>query len=453
MTPPEYRSANGALNVTITAAPTRVQLGNRTIEGATYNGSYGGPILRLHPGDTLRMHFINRLPQVTNVHFHGLAVSPQDHGDNSMHMVKPGESWDYVIPIPKDHPPGIYWYHTHGHMAAERQLMGGLSGTLLIEGFQDEVPATKVLVERLMALKEFSPSGGGKLNNVPKPVNGVIRTINGQVDPVIAMRPGETQLWRLSGQTANTYFRLQLNGAKIVILGRDARPLLHPEETREVLLGPSERADILVTAPAAAGSYHFKAAALSTGPMGDLYPAQDMARIEVAADPALGPAPLLGPLIVNAPNQQPIPANRIDARRLIVFSEDPVTGLFFINHQTFDAERVDVRVPLGSVEDWTVRNASEELHVFHMHQLPFQVISINGRPQPFNGLRDTIDVPIHGEVVVRMAFTDPTILGRFMYHCHILEHEDKGMMAQIEVFDPKADAKPMDQMSMAPHVH
>jgi FtsP/CotA-like multicopper oxidase with cupredoxin domain len=158
-------------------------------------------------------------------------------------------------------------------------------------------------------------------------------------------------------------------------------------------------------------------------------------------------------LIVNAPNQQPISGIRIDAKRLIVFSEDVVTGLFFINHQTFDAKRVDVRVPLGSIEDWTIRNASEELHVFHMHQLPFQVISINGKAQTFNGLRDTIDVPIHGEVVVRMAFTDPTILGRFMYHCHILEHEDKGMMAQIEVFDPKAAAEPMDHMSMASHGH
>ena len=118
--------------------------------------------------------------------------------------IKPGEAWDYIIPIPKDHPPGVYWYHTHGHMAAERQLMGGLSGTLVIEGLQDEVPATRPLVERLMALKEFSPGGGGKLNSVAKPVNGVVRSINGQVDPTIAMRPGETQLWRLSGQTANT---------------------------------------------------------------------------------------------------------------------------------------------------------------------------------------------------------------------------------------------------------
>ena len=139
---------------------------------------------------------------------------------------------------------------------------------------------------------------------------------------------------------------------------------------------------------------------------------------------------------------QPIPGDHIDARRLVSFSEDPVTGLFFINHTTFDHNRVDVRVPLGAIEEWTIRNASDELHIFHIHQVAFQVVSINGKPQPFDGLVDTVKVPIHGEVKVRIAFTDPAIVGRFMFHCHILEHEDKGMMSQIEVYDPQAWAQP-----------
>ena len=434
--PPEYRSQDGVLAVTIEAARTQVTLGDRTVQGATYNGVYAGPVLRVKPGDTLRMHFVNHLPQNTNVHFHGLAVSPEGHGDNSMHMVKPGEAWDYVIPIPKDHPPGVYWYHTHGHDFAERQLMGGLSGTLVIEGFQDELPASKPLVEHLFALKEFSAGGGGKLNAVPKPLNGNLRSLNGQVDPQIDMQPGETQLWRFSGQTSNAYFRLRLDGATLRIVGKDARPILTPHVVDEVDIGPSERVDVLVTVPTA-GRFHLVAGKVSTGPAGDRFPAQEMALLNVAPDASRqSPAPL-GPLVVNAPKQQPVSGDRIDARRTVVFSEDPVTGLFFINHQTFDPERTDLRIPLGNIEEWTVRNASEELHVFHIHQLAFQVVSINGKPQPFEGLRDTIDVPIHGEVKLRMAFTDPVILGRFMYHCHILEHEDKGMMATIEVFDPK----------------
>ena len=445
--PPEYHSNNGALAVTIVAQPTTVRLGDRTILGATYNGSYAGPILRLKPGDTLRMHFINRLPQITNVHFHGLGVSPEGHGDNSMHMVKPGESWDYVIPIPKDHAPGVYWFHTHGHDFAERQLMGGLSGTLVIEGFQDEVPATKPLVERLLGLKEFSAGRGGKLNAVPKPLNGNFRTLNGQIDPQIDMRPGETQLWRFSGQTANAYTRLKLDGARMQIIGRDARPLVRPEPVSEVDIGPSERIDVLVTA-GATGAYRLMAAKTVTGPAGDQFPAQELALVAVAPDVSRPPPAPLGPFTVNAPQQKPVPADHIDEKRLVVFSEDAVTGLFFINHQTFDPGRTDVRVPLGNIEEWTVRNSSEELHVFHIHQLPFQVVSINGVGQPFTGLRDTIDVPIHGEVKLRMAFTDPLIVGRFMYHCHILEHEDKGMMATIEVFDPKHPADAMGGMRM-----
>lgn len=435
-TPTEYRSVGGVLAVTMEAMPTRVALGGQTIDGAAFNGIYGGPVLRLHPGDTLRLHLVNRLPQATNVHFHGLGVSPEGHGDNSMRMIGPGESWDYVIPIPKDHAPGVYWFHTHGHDFAERQLMGGLSGTLVIEGFQDEMPATKPLVERLMAFKEFSPSHNGHLNKVPKPVNGSVRTINGQLDPEIAMQPGETQLWRLSGQTANTYFRLRAKGLKLTVVGRDARPLPTPEPTDEVLLGPSERVDILASAPAA-GRFSLMAEKIDTGPLGDMWPAQEMASVAVATDPTRPPPAPLGALVVNAPKQVPVPGDRIDAKRLVVFSEDVTTGLFFLNHQTFDPKRVDFKVPLGSIEEWTVRNSSQELHVFHIHQVAFQVVSINGKAVPFNGLRDTIDVPIHGEVKLRMAFTDPIIVGRFMVHCHILEHEDKGMMGTVEVFDPK----------------
>ncbi len=449
--PLEYRSANGVLAVTIVAAETRVRLGDRTIDGSTFNGSYAGPILRLKPGDILKMHFINNLPQVTNVHFHGLEVSPQGHGDNSMYMIGPGKTWDYVIPIPKDHPPGVYWFHTHGHDFAEHQVMGGLSGTLVIEGFQDEVPATKPLVERMFALKEFSPSSSGKLNKVPKPVNGMIDTIAGQVDPLVTMQPGETQLWRFSGQTANGYYRMRLAGLKLVEVGRDARPILHPHEVKEVIVGPSERVDVLVTADAA-GAYQLVQAGSATGPAGDRFPRQALAEIVVARNPALPePAPL-GPLVVNAPDQKPVPGDRIAAHRLVVFSEDPVTGLFFINHQTFDPMRVDLKVPLGSIEEWTIRNSSQELHVFHIHQLGFEVLSINGKPVPFQGLQDTIDVPIHGEVKIRIPFTNPLMVGRFMFHCHILEHEDKGMMAQIEVFDPKTGPmKDMPGMGAGPH--
>lgn len=453
-TPIVYASRNGELNVTLEAKETPVRLGPYAINGATFNGVYGGPVLRVKPGDTLRLTLVNHLAQATNIHFHGMEVSPQGHADNSMHMVGPGQTWEYVLPISADHPPGLYWFHTHAHEFAERQLMGGLSGTLIVEGFQDDVPATKPLRERLMALKEFAPEKGGQLATVPKPFNFVIKTINGQLMPEVAIQPGETQLWRLSDQTANTFFRLSLEGHSFTVIGEDAHPLAHPVSQKQIIIGPSSRMDVLVTA-GTAGAYKLMAEKTETGPAGDKFPAQIMATMTVAADPSQpAPAPLAPLTVANVKTQKPVRGDRIDAQRLVVFSEDPVTGLFFINHQTFDHERVDVQVPLGNIEEWTIRNASDELHIFHIHQVAFQVVSINGETQPFNGLVDTVNVPIHGEVKVRIPFTDPTIIGRFMFHCHILEHEDKGMMSQVEVYDPKVGPLPdhdMPDHAMAGH--
>jgi suppressor of ftsI len=446
-TPVEYRSQNGVLDVTLEAKRTRVSLGATVIDGATYDDVYGGPVLRVRPGDRLHLHLINHLPQATNIHFHGLNVSPRGHGDNSMHMVAAGDAWDYEIAITGNHPPGLYWFHTHAHDAAERQVMGGLSGTLIVEGFQDAVPATLPLKERLIALKEFSPDENGKLNRVPKPVHLVIKTINGQLDPQIDIQPGESQLWRFSDQTANTYFRLMLEGHTFTVVGRDGQPLVRPEQQDELIIGPSQRADVIVTA-SAAGRFKLVAERTATGPLGDMFAQQTMAHMVAAAVPgAARPAPL-GKLVVTGMPPTPIPSDRIDARRTVTFSEDQVTGLFFINHATFDPKRVDLKVPLGSIEEWTVRNSSEELHVFHLHQVHFQVVSVNGKPVPFTSLVDTVNVPIHGEVKIRVAFTDPAIVGRFMFHCHILEHEDKGMMSQMEVYDPKTGPLPDDAMDM-----
>jgi FtsP/CotA-like multicopper oxidase with cupredoxin domain len=124
---------------------------------------------------------------------------------------------------------------------------------------------------------------------------------------------------------------------------------------------------------------------------------------------------------------------KVTNRRTIVFSESADGDTFYIDRKMFNESRTDVRVKLGAVEEWTVRNDADELHSFHIHQTPFQITEINGVPQPADGYRDIVDVPIGGEVKVVIPFTDPVIVGRFVYHCHILSHEDKGMMATIEV--------------------
>ena len=120
----------------------------------------------------------------------------------------------------------------------------------------------------------------------------------------------------------------------------------------------------------------------------------------------------------------------------MVFTQNNRKQVFYMNGQLFDAARVDVRVPLGSVEEWVIRNDTDDLHFFHIHQLHFQVTEINGAAQPFVGVWDTVNVPARGSVKIILPFTNPMIVGRFMFHCHVLSHEDRGMMSQIEVYDP-----------------
>jgi len=461
--PVTYRSENGRLDVTLEARLARVKVGKFEINAATYNGVYGGPVLRVKPGDVLHVHLVNHLDQATNIHFHGLAVSPLGHGDNAMKAILPGESWDYEVPIPADHNPGLYWYHTHAHGFAERQLMAGLSGMLVIEGFETQAPGLAALKQRLFALKDFQADSHGDLYRVLKAYHRDIRTINGQLMPRIELQPGETQLWRLSNQTANAFFRLTLEGHTFRIIGRDSAPVVTPETVKELIFGPSQRLDVLVDG-GPPGAYRLVSERTLTGPAGDEFPAQNMALV-VVAPPAAGEAAAASlPKASGFSTARDLSHVKIDARRLVVFSNDDATGLFFINHRIFDHARVDVRVPLGNTEEWTIRNSADELHIFHIHQAPFQVVSVNGEAEPFDGLVDTVTVPIHGEVRIRIPFTDPRIVGRFMFHCHILEHEDKGMMAQIEVYDPKAGPMPpmpdhgaapmgMEGMAMAPAGH
>jgi FtsP/CotA-like multicopper oxidase with cupredoxin domain len=124
---------------------------------------------------------------------------------------------------------------------------------------------------------------------------------------------------------------------------------------------------------------------------------------------------------------------RITGRRTIVFSETADGDTLFVDGRTFDPSRTDTRVTLGAIEEWTIRNESGELHDFHIHQTHFQVTEVNGVRQRFDGYQDIVNVPVHGAVKVIIPFTDPVIVGRFVYHCHLLSHEDKGMMATIEV--------------------
>ncbi len=381
-------------------------------------------------GGSIDLALTNNLTnQYTNIHFHGMQVSPKGDSDNIYRLTEAGETNRHHVEIPLDHQPGLYWYHSHGYEVAQRQIVGGLSGGIIVEGMLDPFPELQGIREQVMLLKN-TRTLFGDLPNVTVTDYPSIRMINGQVNPTIDMRPGELQFWRLANIAANQYFHLKLDGHQFHIIARDGNLANSLETVDELFIAPAGRVEVLVRG-GEPGSYELNMFSTTTGPAGDQYEADTFGTMVVAGDPVDGP-----PLPTAFPPVRDLRKLAISENREIVFSEDD--RYFYVNGAKFDPDIVNTVVPLGAIEEWTISNPTEELHAFHIHQLDYQVIEINGEPQPFYGHRDTVSVPIRGEVKVIIPFDDPVILGKFVYHCHILEHEDGGMMASIEVVPPEA---------------
>ena len=422
--PPVVASRAGVLRVSLRPASSMVSVGGQRAMVVAYNGLYIPPTLRVHPGDTIRLRLTNALAEPTNLHTHGLTVSPRGNSDNVSLIVAPGQTQHYEIRLPTDHPSGLYWYHPHPHGFSDEQTRNGMSGALIVEGLLDPFPTLRHLPERLLLLKDLQVENGRvALTHIGR---NTIRTVNGTVNPVIVLRPGETELWRIGNVGADLYYRLTLDGYHFQVVARDGNRRAHLTTVDTLRLSPGARVEVLVTA-GAPGVHLLRTGDIDTGPEGNQYAGTVMATVRVAGSPA---TPVALP-------QTLLPVEdlrgKVTNRRTLVYTESKDGDTLFIDGKTFDMNRTDIRVKLGAVEEWTIRNESDELHTFHIHQGPYQLTEINGVPQPADDHRDIVDVPIRGEVKVVIPFTNPTIVGRFVYHCHILSHEDKGMMATIEV--------------------
>ena len=430
---PQIQSRGGVLAVSLTAEERSVTVDGIKLDAMVFNGVYGGPVLHVRPGDRVRIHLLNHLKQTTNLHFHGMHTTPLGRGDNMHVVVEPGAAFDYDFVVPKTQPPGIYWYHTHIHGQSEEQVGRGLSGALIVEGLEARVPEAAKIRQRLLVLQSFTPPESDPDPQL-KVLHGVVQTINGQAHTVIQAHAGARELWRISNQNANTYYHLSAPGFRFRIVALDGAPTNQDLPTTTLDIAPAGRAEVLVDVPAA-GSYPLQSGSTPTGLGKQLSLTRELAMIQVSGDAAATPE---APAQVRVPATPDLRQAAITASRLVVFAQVPDQEIWTINGKTFDHARIDTRVPLGSTEEWTIRNDTDDMHVFHIHQVHFQVVAINGEPQPFDRVLDTVRVPERGEVTVRIAFTDPQIVGRFMFHCHVLKHEDKGMMASIEVYDPKA---------------
>ncbi len=431
----QLRSSHGLLDVTLLVEAGKIHIGGLEVDGATYNGLYAGPVLRARPGDLLRIRLINHLSQPTNIHFHGLFTSPLGNGDNVHLSVAAGKTFTYEVLIPVTQPPGVYWYHSHIHGMSEQQVMEGLSAALVVEGPNETEAALNGMPARLFVLKDMTFADDTGDATIDDELHGLIQSINGHLETTETIRPGETRVWRFTNQSANLPFHIAVRGHSFRVIAEDGEATLDRRTVDVLDIMPGSRVDVLV-AGGTPGRYDIISGKTMTGTGTARRLDRVSGHLIVAGDPVVAPATLPA-----SPPPPDLRAAPVDARREIVFTQTtPVNNAaqeFFVNGRVFDMDRVDIRVPLGNVEEWTIRNDSDDLHIFHIHQLGFQIVEVNGRPAPFTGRVDTVRVPERGEVKLRMAFTDKVIIGRFVLHCHVLRHEDKGMMAQIEVYDPR----------------
>ena len=432
--PPEIVSHNGELLATLTVAPAELTVAGKRVQfEALYNGLYMPPVLRVQPGDVVRLEIANHGPMDTNVHYHGLAVSPLGAGDNVFLTIPPTMNFRYDMPIPSDHPSGLFWYHPHFHPEVNHQIAGGMSGGMIVGDILAPFPELADIPERVILLKDLKIEHGAPVPD-PDPTGPTRRTINGLYKPRITMQPGQLEFWRLGNIGANIYYKLHLDGVRFYVIAQDGNLQNQALESETLLLPPGKRIEALVYGPPA-GLRRLRAEKYDTGPAGDHYPAQVLASVG-SSGPRVTPIPLPTAFPV-VPDLRDHVINR---HRDVVFADDPDGNGFTINGKPYDHHCVDTIVELGTVEEWTISNTSREEHVFHIHQLDFQVIAVNGVEQPFTGHQDTVNLPAATDagpstVTAILPFDNPVIVGEFVYHCHIVQHADQGMMANIQVVD------------------
>lgn len=452
--PPVIESKDGVLEAELTIEPAEITVGGKTFTSNVYNGQYIPPVLVVRRGDEVRLDLRNRMgpadtqidgAQATNLHYHGFDISPNAPADDPFLHIDAHDGhnvFEYRWTVPEDHPQGAYWYHSHAHGDAQEQVLSGLSGMMLVDGLiEDHYPELAGLRERTMVLKDIVLPGD---HEDPK-----TKTINGQTNPTIRMQPGEWQVWHLGNVGADAFFDIAADGVTFWLLSLDGNLRTQPQPQASIYLAAGARATVAVKAPAATET-PLKSLEVDTGPAGDPNPEVQLATIAVegddVSDPSIERRLQQPPANVDTRTAAELAALPITNRRTITFSETADGETFFVDGKQFDPNRVDTSVPLGAVEEWTIVNTTQEKHVFHLHQTDFLVTSVNNQEQDLGGLRDTIDVPIQegstpGTVKVIIPFTNPVMQGRFVYHCHILEHEDGGMMAVIEVTPPQSASR------------
>lgn len=422
---PTQESVDGVLDITLVADVYEMTVAGKTVRSTGYSANFPSPTWVVDPGDTIRVHLTNKLKEVTNLHVHGFHVSPRDNGDNVFIEIKPGETFDYEYQLPDTHPSGIYWFHPHPHGISDQQVTSGMVGSILIRGGLDKVQGIEGLKEQSLFIQSIQFAEDGR--QVPlKVLTGTkkMRLVNGQLQPNISIQPGETQRWRISNCSGDNFCLLSLAGHKFFQIAKDGNPFNKVVARDQILLAPAERVEVLIQAETKPGTRELRQ--LQWGGIEQIEPDVLIATMVIEGDPvATSPLP---DQMIPYPDLRNLP---IDKERVVVFSPAPPPYYQWIDGRPFDPDHIDQKIKLGAVERWTIQNTTDDVHPFHIHINDFQVIEINGESIDAPSVEDTISIPAHGEVTFLTRFED--FDGKYVFHCHILMHEDAGMMAIVEV--------------------
>jgi FtsP/CotA-like multicopper oxidase with cupredoxin domain len=448
--PSVLASRAGRLRIELTAAPARRRAGHATGR-LGFNGSSPGPTLRVHPGDEVAVRLTNHLGHPTNLHTHGLRVTPQHNSDNPFVLVNPATSFDYLFRVPADHPTGTHWYHPHHHGMVADQIFGGLFGALLVVPRPGQGRDLATVEDRVLLISDITVDAHGRVpraGGMDKMMGrqGALVLINGQHQPTIPAAPGAPQRWRIINACTSRVLAMRLQDHQLDQIALDGTFLPTPATQDRVVLAPGNRADVIVR-PTKAGHYNLTAEPFSSDPVDMVTSIGDaaeqtvtLATMATAGPPATAP-PLPGTLPAETPSTAPATGRRQitlqmgmggmgGGRNMGRKDNGGMMMTFTIDGRSFDPARDDQTVKFGTTEEWTITNDSSLAHPFHLHTWPFTVLAISDPLTPLAGVpQDVVLIPPNGWVKLRIPFT--TYSGRSVFHCHIADHGDGGMMATV----------------------
>lgn len=474
--PQVLRSEGGVLDTTLQAIAATVDMGApKPVATYTYNGTVPGFTWEVVPGDTLRVNLVNDLPQLkeigpvdmtrphawttTNLHTHGLHVSPKGNSDNIFLHIPPGQSNQYEIAIPDDHPAGFFWYHPHKHGAVAQQVRAGMAGAIIIRGDIDEVEEIQAATEQTLILQAIELGDDYQLlDPIPHPDatqafyprTQILYTVNGVMHPTIRMYPGEVQRWRLLNAAEGKFMSLRLEEHELHQIAWDGLTLHEPEPAPDLMLTAANRVEVLVKA-GKPGRYHLVLTPGSSQHPGILGMAHatpepgNQESSELKTRPVLtlevaGSGPEMSlPTALPAFDPEILP---ITKQREFAYSvERGANNEFFtfgVNGTPFDMNNTPYQAKLDTAEEWTLINGIDgklphHAHGFHIHVNPFKVTKINGEPVDKPFWRDTFALSGQSSDSITFVMNFLDFDGIFVDHCHILTHEDLGMMEAIEV--------------------